>query len=161
VKGELAVNRLKLERFAEVASYSSHYRIPNSVAASIYDAAAAAGIDPSLGFQLVNVESRFQPRARSNRGAIGYTQVRLATARAREPGLAEHDLYRPAINLRIGFGVLKDLLRQFDYDLELALRAYNLGPTAAVLSLADPTTDAQGKAYAAKVMRGVRRGRGR
>jgi soluble lytic murein transglycosylase-like protein len=159
-KGRLAVNDLRLDRLSKVGQYSTLYQIPNDVAARIYDAALAQGIHPSLGFQLVKVESRFKPYARSARGALGYTQVRIATAKAHDPSITERDLLNPDINLRVGFGILKRLLSQFDHDLEMALRAYNLGPTGAVLALVDTTDAAGGADYAARVLRGIRRVRG-
>jgi soluble lytic murein transglycosylase-like protein len=157
VKGNLVVNDLKLERLTKVAEYSTVYQLPHDVAARIYDAALAEGIHPSIGYQLVKVESQFKPRARSPSGALGYTQVLLRTARGVQPGITERQLLDPDQNLRMGFRILKTLLVQFEHDLELALRAYNLGPTGAVLSLSDTTTAAIGASYAGKVMRGIKR----
>lgn len=156
-KGEVTLKQLELDRLKLVAQYSALYKVPSNVAAKIYDAALAEDIHPSLGFQLVKVESGFKPRARSPVGALGYTQVRLRTAREIDSTLTERDLLQPETNLRIGFRILRQLLRQFDHDLELALRAYNLGPTGAVQSLADTTGEAAGAAYAKAVMRGVKR----
>jgi soluble lytic murein transglycosylase-like protein len=157
VKGQLAVTELKLDRLSAVAQYSAAYRIPANLAGRIYDAALAEDLHPSLGFQLVKVESGFRSQARSPRGALGYTQVRLPTAREVDPTVTERDLLDPDTNLRIGFRILRRLLRQFDHDLELALRAYNLGPTGAVMSLLDSTADARAASYTGTVMKGVRR----
>jgi soluble lytic murein transglycosylase-like protein len=157
VKGNLVVNELKLDRMAKVAQYSTRYQIPDNVAGRIYDAAVAEGIQPALGYQLVKVESQFRPGARSSSGALGYTQVLPATARTYDPSVTDRGLLDPDLNLRIGFRILKRLLVQFDHDLELALRAYNLGPTGAIQSLTDTATAAIGAAYAGKVMRGVKR----
>lgn len=158
-KGELALKELEIDRLEQVTWYSTRYRVPASVSAAIYDAALAEDIHPSLGFQLVKVESGFKPRARSPKGALGYTQVKLSTAREHDATLTEAALLEPGTNLRIGFRILRRLLAQFDHDLELALRAYNLGPTGAVLSLADTSDAAAGAAYAQKVMREVRAAR--
>jgi soluble lytic murein transglycosylase-like protein len=146
----------RLERMTSVARYSSLYDVPADLAGAIYDIAIAEGIHPSLGFQLVKVESGFQPGARSSRGAIGYTQLRIKTARSYQPGLSESDLIDRDTNLRIGFRFLKDLLRQFDQDLHMALLAYNRGPTRVVEMMArgeDP-----GNGYAEVVLRGVKKG---
>jgi soluble lytic murein transglycosylase-like protein len=156
-RGEVALRQLELDRLKMVAQYSALYRIPSNVAAKIYDAAIAEDIHPSLGFQLVKVESGFRPKARSSAGALGYTQVRLRTAQELDSTMTERRLLDPDTNLRIGFRILRQLLRQFDHDLELALRAYNLGPTGAVQSLVDTTDQAAGAAYARAVMRGVKR----
>ena len=155
LEGKLAVNGLEVERLTRIAQYSSAYRIPANLAASIYDAAIAEGLHPSLGFQLVKVESGFQHSAKSSKDALGLTQVRIATAREVDPEITPRRLLDPETNLRIGFRVLRRMLRQFDNDLELALRAYNLGPTGALLSFSDTTANARAAAYAERVMRGV------
>ena len=155
-RGALALNQLEIDRLKAVGHYSSHYRVPADVAAKIYDAALAEDIHPSLGFQLVKVESGFRSRARSTANALGYTQVRLPTARMFDSTLTERRLLDPETNLRIGFRILRRLLRQFDHDLELALRAYNLGPTGAVTSLTDTAASTRAAAYAESVMRGVK-----
>lgn len=128
-RGELEVTKLQLERASEVIRYSSTYRIPADLSAAIYDIALAEGIHPALGFQLVRVESRFRSTAVSSAGAIGYTQIRLPTARAYEPDITVEQLADRDTNLRLGFRFLRDLLRRFNSDLDLALLAYNRGPT--------------------------------
>lgn len=158
LKGRLAITELKLDRMTAVSQYSSAYRIPADLAGRIYDAALAEGLHPSLGYQLVKVESGFRSRVRSPRGAMGYTQVRMITAREVDGAITERDLLDPNTNLRIGFRILKRMLRQFDQDLELALRAYNMGPTGAMMSLIDSTSNEQAASYAGRVMKGVRRG---
>ncbi len=159
LKGRIAVTDLKVERLTIVGQYSAAYRIPADLAGLIYDAALAEGLHPSLGYQLVKVESGFLRNARSHRNALGLTQVRLATAREVDPSVTESDLLVPDTNLRIGFRVLRRLLRQFGNDLELALAAYNLGPTGAALARADTTAGATpaGTDYASKVMSGMKK----
>ena len=123
------------------------------LSAAIYDAAVAEGIHPTLAYQVVKVESRFKPAARSHMGAIGYTQLRLATARGYNPSLTEADLLDPHTNLRLGFRFLRDLLKRFDGDLDLALVAYNRGPTlvdSLLLQGEDPRNG-----YPELVLRGV------
>ncbi len=152
--GELDVTKLQLERSTEIIKYSSHYQIPADLSAAIYDVAIAEGIHPSLGFQLVQVESRFEQGARSIADAIGYAQVRLPTARAYDPDLTAKDLLDRETNLRMGFRFLRDLLKRFDGDLDVALIAYNRGPT-----LVDSIISAGGdprNGYAVAVKKGLR-----
>ncbi len=156
LQGKLSVTDLKLDRLTRVAQYSTAYRIPANLAGQIYDAAVAEGLHPSLGFQLVKVESGFRSGAQSSKQALGLTQVRLATAQEVDPSVTRRDLLVPETNLRIGFRVLRRFLAQYDHDLEMALRAYNLGPTGAMMSFEDTTSNARVAVYAEKVMRGVR-----
>lgn len=142
VRGEMDLLRLQLDRADAIMASSAKYQIPADVAASIYDIALSEGIDPALGFQLVKIESNFKANARSNMGAIGYTQLQVATARFYEPGVTERGLTERDLNLRIGFRFLNDLLLKFDRDTHLALLAYNRGPARVADILAqggDPT----------------------
>ena len=153
--GPMEATRVQLDRATEVLRYSTRYRIPAELSAAIYDIAVDEGIHPGLGFQLVRVESRFQPAARSNKGAIGYTQVRLATARSYLPELTEAHLENRDVNLRIGFRYMRDMLKRFKGDLDLALVAYNRGPTL-VDSLITAGDD-PGNGYSTMVRRGLSR----
>jgi hypothetical protein len=140
--GEMDLLRLQLDRADAILASSAKYQIPADLAASIYDIALSEGIDPALGFQLVKIESNFKAGARSSMGAIGYTQVQVATARFYEPGVTEKALTERDLNLRIGFRFLNDLLGKFDRDTHLALLAYNRGPAKVADILArggDPT----------------------
>ena len=149
-RGALAVERLKNRRADAVQAYSSQYRIPADLAGAIYDHAVTEGIDPALAFRLVQVESNFRPNARSRAKAIGYTQLKLATARHYEPWVTEKDLSTRDVNLRIGFRFLRDLQRQYGGDANLALLAFNRGP-ARVNEYLDSGSDPD-NGYGATVM---------
>lgn len=153
-KGELAVTKVQLERANAVIRYSARYRIPADLSAAIYDIALSEGLDPALAFRLVKVESNFVLTAKSSANAIGYTQIQLATARFYEPGLEERHLYDRDVNLRIGFRFLKDLMRKYDGNLELALLAYNRGPARVEGILASGGDPRNG--YSDAVLRGYR-----
>ena len=127
-RGALAVERLKNRRADAVQAYSAQYRIPADLSGAIYDHAVTEGIDPALAFRLVQVESNFRPNARSRAKAIGFTQLKLATAQHYEPWVTEKDLATRDVNLRIGFRFLRDLQRQYGGDGNLALLAFNRGP---------------------------------
>ena len=88
--------------------------------------ASEQGLDPSLIKAVALVESGFNPRAVSPKGAKGLMQLMPATARrygVRDP----HDPYQ---NLYAGTRHLRDLLAEFQGDLPLALAAYNAGAGA-------------------------------
>jgi Transglycosylase SLT domain len=90
----------------------------------IDDLAATHGVDARLVRALVQVESGYQPRARSRKGALGLMQVMPATGRR----YGADNLFDPRTNLDAGIRHLKSLLQKF--ELTLALAAYNAGEEA-------------------------------
>lgn len=135
--GSAALLKLKLDRAEAILGFSARYQVAADLATAIYDIALQEGIDPQLAFRLVKVESNFKPGARSNRDAIGYTQLQVPTARFYDKTITEGRLYERDTNLRIGFRFLRDLLRQYRHDYELALLAYNRGPARVNQIVAD------------------------
>lgn len=92
----------------------------------VSSAARSNGVDAALLHALVAVESAYDPHARSPRGAIGLMQVLPATA-AR---YGVFDLEDPVQNLRAGCLYLRDLLKLFHENIDLAVAAYNAGEAA-------------------------------
>jgi membrane-bound lytic murein transglycosylase B len=88
-------------------------------------AAEAHGVPATLVQALIQVESNYQPRARSNKGAMGLMQLMPATARE----YRVRNAYDPATNIAAGVKKLKGLLDTFK-DTALALAAYNAGEGA-------------------------------
>jgi soluble lytic murein transglycosylase-like protein len=113
---------------AVVASLAEEYKISKSLAADIFEAAAANRISPRTAFGLVRAESSFRTSATSPVGAIGLTQLMPATARWLSPGVTRAQLRNPDTNLRLGFKYLRDLIEKYDGDEKLALLAFNRGP---------------------------------
>ena len=93
----------------------------------IQSAARAAALDPALVHALIYVESRYNPAARSPKGAVGLMQVLPQTAS--RYGVADPARSLEA-NLRAGTRYLSDLLQMFGSRLDLALAAYNAGENA-------------------------------
>jgi soluble lytic murein transglycosylase-like protein len=94
---------------------------------SLIEAAALANtLNPSLIRAMIVVESGFNPRAVSKRGAIGLMQLRPETARR----YGVSNIYDPGQNIRAGIRYLSDLMTLYGSDTELALAAYNAGEAA-------------------------------
>ena len=153
-EGELDVARLQLDRAAAVMAYSANYAIPADLAGAIYDIALSEGLTPDVAFPLVELESRFDLKARSSAGAVGLTQVLPTTARLYEPGLTLAHLYDRDTNLRLGFRYLKDLLERYDGDHETALSAYNRGPARVQALIAAGRDPRNG--YSERILKGRR-----
>lgn len=128
-QGEADLQRIRAERAEAILDLSKRHPVDVALAEAIYDEALRAGLDPYLAFEIVRIESRFDPAAVSSVGAIGLTQVMPRTAVFYDSTVTRDDLFDPATNLRIGFSFFRDLLERYDYDVRLALLAYNRGPS--------------------------------
>jgi hypothetical protein len=83
-------------------------------------------IRPDLVRAVVQVESGFNPDARSPKGALGLMQLMPATARR----FGVKNPFNPVENVRAGVAYLRQLLDRYKNNEELALAAYNAGPGA-------------------------------
>jgi soluble lytic murein transglycosylase-like protein len=101
--------------------------VGGAYAALVDQIAAEQGIDghmAKLVKAVIHVESAYQERARSRKGAMGLMQLMPETARQ----YAVADPYEPRSNIEAGIKHLKSLLARF--ELPLALAAYNAGEEA-------------------------------
>ena len=89
----------------------------------IYQAAELYQVEPALIKAIIMAESGHNPKALSKKGAQGLMQLMPRTAR----WLGVVDSFNPEHNINGGVRYFKQLLKQFDEDVELALAAYNAG----------------------------------
>jgi hypothetical protein len=139
-------------RVYEVAGAPSYLTTRPAAGASRYDDlvvkhSTANGLRPELVRAVIQVESGFNPRARSPKGAMGLMQLMPQTARE----LGVHNPWDPDDNIRGGTKYLRQLLDKYDDKVDLALAAYNAGPGAVDRYNESIPPYKETKAYVAKV----------
>lgn len=93
---------------------------------AIKDAASRYQLPAELVAAIIKVESDFNPRAVSSKGARGLMQLMPATAK----DLQVRNCFSVEQNIDGGCRYLRYLLDEFDGELRMALAAYNAGPGA-------------------------------
>ena len=85
-------------------------------------------LDSALVFSVIKVESGFNLKAKSPKGAVGLMQILPSTAEyiAKSLGVKNYDLYNVDTNIRFGCYYLRYLINKFT-GLTESLCAYNAG----------------------------------
>lgn len=109
--------------------------LPTQFRAAFESASNKSGVQLSLLAAVAQEESDFKPNAVSHAGALGLLQVLPSTAQE-----LEIDLSSPGANVLAGARYLRRMLDRFD-SLDLALAAYNAGPTAVERAGGPPTEE--------------------
>lgn len=109
----------------QAQSQTVNKSVPKSDFNSIIERAAATfNIDEKLIHSVIKMESNYRPNATSHAGAQGLMQLMPQTAR----GLGVKNAYDPEQNIFGGSKYLRQMLDQFNGNIQLALAAYNAGP---------------------------------
>ena len=98
----------------------------NKINELINEYSAKNGLDEDFVKALIKQESSFDVNAKSKAGAMGLMQLMPMTAK----GLGVENAYDAEQNIAGGTKYLKSLLSKYDGNKEMALAAYNAGPTA-------------------------------
>jgi soluble lytic murein transglycosylase-like protein len=98
--------------------------LARQIAQNVSRYCALYGHDPDLVLSIIAVESHFNPRAVSNKGAVGLMQVMPQWKRVL--GIAD-DLKDPEASIKYGLQILGFYLEMYK-DRKMALTAYNRGP---------------------------------
>jgi soluble lytic murein transglycosylase-like protein len=102
--------------------------IPSRFDPLIRNTASQFGVDAALVKAVVHVESGFDPRAVSPKGASGLMQLMPQTASR----YGVHRIFDPRQNITGGVRYLRDLLSGFAGNTRLALAGYNAGENAVI-----------------------------
>ena len=94
----------------------------------ISEAARLTQLEPALLHAVIAAESGYNPLARSHKGAAGLMQLMPETAKR----YGVRNRLDPAQSIHGGARYLRDLVRLFNNDLQLAVAAYNAGENAVV-----------------------------
>jgi len=89
----------------------------------IAEASARYAVPERLIWAVIRVESGFDPRAVSPKGARGLMQLMPETAAI----LGVRDIFNPRENIHGGARHLRGMMDRFHYDLPMAIAAYNAG----------------------------------
>ena len=126
-------NRYKLLALSaeDMTQSGQHYDLTilaraTQYASIIEKAAVSAALEPNLLRAVIVVESGFNSRAVSKRGAVGLMQLMPATATR----FGVSNPFDPKENVHGGARYLKFLIDRFGQNIRLALAAYNAGEEA-------------------------------
>ena len=131
--------RYDLQRLARASQYDS----------IIEHAAVSAAVEANLLRAVIVVESGFNCRAVSKRGAVGLMQLMPATASR----FGVRDPYDAQQNVHGGARYLKFLMDRFGHDIRLALAAYNAGEEAVVRNGGQIPPYSETMAYVPRVLK--------
>lgn len=117
--------------------------------AHIIDLAARMhGLEPALVHAVIRAESGYNPQALSPKGASGLMQLIPATAER----YGVKNIFDPVENIYGGTRYLRDLLKMFNGNVELALAGYNAGENAVIRAGNRVPNYQETVAYVPKVM---------
>ena len=123
------------------------------IEAHIREIAVRYRISPRLVAAIVEVESEFNPRAVSRRGARGLMQLM--------PGMASslqiEDMFDPYENIEGGVRLLRRLMDRFQGNVPLVLAAYNAGEPAVLMHGGIPPYR-ETRRYVARILRRIGHG---
>lgn len=122
--------------------------VPTPLEAPIRAAARRHSVPEKLIVAVIAVESNFDARAVSPKGAKGLMQLMPQTARR----FGVRDVFAPHENIDAGAAYLSELLRLFGDELPLALAAYNAGEGAVMKAGRRIPAYRETQEYVSKVM---------
>ena len=130
--------KVKLVRSSvqSVIKENGYVKVPDiqgltSYSAAVVDFSEKYDVSASLILAVTTRESAFNDKAKSHVGAQGLMQIMPATAQeiSQDVGERYYNIYKIRDNVHFGTWYLWKMMDRFNGDVELAVRAYNCGPT--------------------------------
>lgn len=125
-------------------------------ASAVVDFSSEYDVPIPLILALTRKESAFNSKAKSHAGALGLTQVMPATAVeiAGDLGIRHYSMYKIRDSVRFGTYYIMKMIDRFDGSIDLAIRAYNAGPTYVRKVVSGEYSDypSETKDYARKIL---------
>jgi len=124
-------------RTLDAPSFVLKLAYPGAYRELVLQEAERTGLDPLLILSLIRQESLFESLATSSASAQGLMQVipptgaQISAELDWPPGYETADLYRPYVSLRFGTYYLDKQRDRFEDRIDVALAAYNGGPSNA------------------------------
>ncbi len=109
----------KSDKYSAVMSYKEIFE----------EAASKYGLDVNLLYAMAKQESDFDAKATSKSGAMGIMQLMPQTAKE----LGVSDPYDPYESIMAGADYISRMIKSYDGNVEMALAAYNAGPTTVAM----------------------------
>lgn len=127
---KVSVNNWKLKNYDflqyKVNAFDNKYPRFSKIVDSVYQKSHEYGFHPDLVLGLMQVESNYDPKAVSMRGAYGLMQVNLAVWR-KELGIDEKKVFDVDYNIELGLKILKRYFLESNGNISRALHLYNNG----------------------------------
>lgn len=124
INKETSINFDKILDEEVLNNKSSNFKYNGEYEDLINAAARKYNLSSTIIKAVIKAESSFNPDVVSKAGAMGLMQLMPGTAE----GLGVKNPFDPKQNIDGGVKYLKDMLKEFDGNLEYALAAYNAGP---------------------------------
>lgn len=154
---ELNMELERITRYNDnIDRLTKEYGTSPEITAAVLRESEKYQLNPSVMFELIKLESDYDPRAVSSHNAYGLCQIRPVTARelSRELNLIYSDelLFDTDYNIRLGAYYLSKLLKYYGNDYHQALTAYNRGPAG--LERYQKRTGTAVSSYSARIWEG-------
>lgn len=117
-----------LSELTDFLQFLQKYKIPIDYLSTVLRECKRHNLDAEFMIKLMYVESNYDPKARSNKGAYGLMQLQYPTAKDVDSTLVSYwQLFEPERNIVVGVKYFKQLLDYYGGDYKKAAIAYNRG----------------------------------